>query len=1229
MKGLFSKLAAIVLGLSMATGVGVAVVANTSNVISAVAEDATMAPGTNGSAAVVKVDSTEYDAIKVGTSSKGGTMTVTVPAGSTNLTLYAAAWKGVTGLSLSVTPNNKISPSSIDLNPNNGMTSKSPFTLSGSQDSYKYEFSLSNITASTQFTFTTSDKKRFVAWGASATVSKTLSSITVSDHSGNTWYSGDTLHASDLTVTPTYSTGAGTAVTDGTGVYFDNNHSQTTYILSQGTNSVMVYYTDAYGSADKSISISAQSARTLSSISVSGQTTSFIQNDTFAFGGTVTANYTNGTSKNVTADATFTGYNMAGSGSQTVTVSYSENNVTKTTTYGINVLALQEVTFTPGTDTGDTSVTKNSIEVTMTTMNNAEYYQIYANQTGTFTVPSGTSIYKIEFSCTKSGTEKYGPGNASADVGSYSYGGSTGTWVSSEGESSVTISTTQQIRMTALSVFIMGGPFVKSVSMSGSPAADSVVVGGSEWTMSATADIENDSGSTLSRNINWTVSPENAVSFSKNPSLSGESITVTVTNANKTGVVITASSAATGYTDVNATSNTFSIAKSGVVSSVSVNTTSGQTSFDAQGASNYVVNMTTAVTYSGTAGAGIVNLSANPSGGVSLSSGKNFTAGAFTATFYKSGTYTITSTSIENSLKTASITVTVSNVDFSGYELIDSLNDIVPSTGRYVFYFVKDSAAKSTTAVAVSGTGTATKGDYYNTVSYTIPSIPGNIIPLSDVSANNMQVFAFENATGGYYLKDITQGKYLKTIDENTGLSFEDSTSTASVWTVNEEDGVFYIGPADYPSRWFELNTDQDLNRVGTYKGTQHSRCYVYKLYDTSKSFVLGQTNIYTGILGPRTIDAIAKNGANATVSWSITNTSVATITATSGLSVEIEGASIGQTTLTATFTALDGETYPALTCTINVIDLSEHVEIGVTTFTKVTSKPSGGWGGVYLFVDEYNNTCLDGSRAPVTSHTKEVSIRGNTISASIEMIAASFMIAPEGNNYTINSYSDNYIGNQKVNTNGIMSSYTEAYQVSIDDNGLITGLQNDGSTTNTELKTYGTSGSDNYGIKFYNNSASQGRHPITLWKSNGQVVEISSTLRTFYQNNKNNLHCVDTSKTQGQSTINWSALTSAYNSLSSDDKSILTNMAAKAAELKGNYLEAFISRYDYCVAKLGYTDFMGREAAGTLSVSRSNNNAINFIAEVGDAGIVIAVASLLGLSVITGYFFVRKRKVH
>ena len=123
----------------------------------------TLKAGTNGAGATVN----GKDAIKVGTNSKGGDMSVTVPAGTTTLHVHAAAWKGVTGLSLNIS-GATCAPSSIALTADNGITSSSPFTLSGKPEDFYFELTLSNITKDTTIKFATSTTKRFVIWGVNA-----------------------------------------------------------------------------------------------------------------------------------------------------------------------------------------------------------------------------------------------------------------------------------------------------------------------------------------------------------------------------------------------------------------------------------------------------------------------------------------------------------------------------------------------------------------------------------------------------------------------------------------------------------------------------------------------------------------------------------------------------------------------------------------------------------------------------------------------------------------------------------------------------------------------------------------------------------------------------------------------------------------------------------------------------------------------------------------------------
>ena len=76
---------------------------------------------------------------------------------------------------------------------------------------------------------------------------------------------------------------------------------------------------------------------TLLSIAVDNPETEFSVGDVFEFSGTVTAAYDNGATADVTSDATFSGYDLDTAGEYEVTVSYTEDEVTVTTTYNITV----------------------------------------------------------------------------------------------------------------------------------------------------------------------------------------------------------------------------------------------------------------------------------------------------------------------------------------------------------------------------------------------------------------------------------------------------------------------------------------------------------------------------------------------------------------------------------------------------------------------------------------------------------------------------------------------------------------------------------------------------------------------------------------------------------------------------------------------------------------------------------------------------------------------------
>lgn len=165
-------------------------------------------------------------------------------------------------------------------------------------------------------------------------VPKSLSSIAIKTAPTKTSYeAGNNFDPTGLVITKTYSDGSTADVSyasDSENFSFSPSPSTA---LTTGDSSVTI----TYGGKSCSQSITVSAAKTLSSITISGYTTSLVEGDVFSFGGTVTAHYSDSSSNDVTSSASFSGYNMTILGSQTVTVSYTYKGVTKEASYSLTI----------------------------------------------------------------------------------------------------------------------------------------------------------------------------------------------------------------------------------------------------------------------------------------------------------------------------------------------------------------------------------------------------------------------------------------------------------------------------------------------------------------------------------------------------------------------------------------------------------------------------------------------------------------------------------------------------------------------------------------------------------------------------------------------------------------------------------------------------------------------------------------------------------------------------
>lgn len=136
--------------------------------------------GSNASACKVIINETEYDGIKAGTSSKDGSVVITVPQGTKYLHLHIAGWNNVS-VKVSVNPysgiiSDGLESGSISLTSNSGISGNSPFTFNGeanTSDYYKVLTFESALAENKEFTFKATSGKRFAVWGVTAEAEST------------------------------------------------------------------------------------------------------------------------------------------------------------------------------------------------------------------------------------------------------------------------------------------------------------------------------------------------------------------------------------------------------------------------------------------------------------------------------------------------------------------------------------------------------------------------------------------------------------------------------------------------------------------------------------------------------------------------------------------------------------------------------------------------------------------------------------------------------------------------------------------------------------------------------------------------------------------------------------------------------------------------------------------------------------------------------------------------
>ena len=345
----------------------------------------------------VTIGSTDYAAVKKGTSSSAGSLTISVPKDTKYLHLHAAGWNGES-VTLSISPDSYSSTKTIALTADGNIKgSGTTYDVDDSKcatDYYKVITFTSALANNTSFTFTATSGKRFVIWGVKAEVES-------SDPSSEASFANTTPSIS-YPATKTYSQVPTTAI----GYTGTISYSMTANTAGASINSTTGLVTVTKGG---SVTVKAIAAAVPGTFSGSEASYTLTVNDTRTSAGlswsAATANVTYGADNNVFPTLTNT---------HNVPITYSSSNQAAASIDENGVITLKDITA----DTDISAIFAGNDD--------------YLAQTVTYTLKVAKAPFAIkdgvfDFVEAAEADEDYGSGITTTSSGSY-YDTSDATW---------------------------------------------------------------------------------------------------------------------------------------------------------------------------------------------------------------------------------------------------------------------------------------------------------------------------------------------------------------------------------------------------------------------------------------------------------------------------------------------------------------------------------------------------------------------------------------------------------------------------------------------------------------------------------------------------------------------------------------------------------------------------------------------------------------------------------
>ena len=292
----------------------------------------------------------------------------------------------------------------------------------------------------------------------------------------------------------------------------------------------------------------------------------------------------------------------------------------------------------------------------------------------------------------------------------------------------------------------------------------------------------------------------------------------------------------------------------------------------------------------------------------------------------------------------------------------------------------------------------------------------------------------------------------------------------------------------------------------------------------------------------------------------------------------------------------------------------SFHVYVyALAEYELVTSQPTD-WSGQYLIVGSNNDTlyAMNGSLSPLDvegNHKVVTEDASNVIETGQEL---EFTIASYSTGYSIKTKANKYFGWDNGSGNGLLESDSALVNTLSYSDGAVTIAGAGGRKLN--LNTDG-----NGRFRYYTNGSVQ----LYKLKESNNAIAYAETFLAAFTCDGTGVNGPTFTIKEGQTYWTWSLLATEYNTLTSVEKE---QFRLGVASESGDEIGQALARYDYVVGKYGtstYSDFMSRNPSpiGGAKI------VLNTLGESSNTVAIIVIISLVSVTAIGGYFFIKRRQ--